>query len=953
MGKMVSRTKVWCIVASFGLVRAFLDAQTPLFQAVDLQEVEVVRVTAFCQDDRGWLWVGAHEGLFLYDGHTFRRAVLPDSGAVTALYCWGRRVWVGMTTGCIAWRSTDLPTREISGMKLMFERWTPEEGLPRKAISSFAADSSGRFWIATYGEGVYYFQNGRLYNLSSAEDGLASDDVYSIAVDGQGRIWAGTDAGLSIIRLGRTREIATLEGLPDLLVTALATDAVGNVWVGTHEKGIGRYSTAQQRLDFWTLSWPFGPVTAIATLGTLEVWAGTEEKGMIRVDASSGAVHAMPASHPLAKRRIQALFKDREGILWVGPDKGGLWRAYARVGMLEAPLSHPMAVASDAAGRLWVGGAEGLYVRRGGRFERVADFNLHHVVALWMAPDSTHVWAGTYDRGAFLLDTTGRVLKRFWRANGLPDDNVLAISGDHQQVFLATFGGVARVDKNGLEVRIVEGIKRGYIYAAIRDRQGGFWFGTQGDGLYCLRAGRLIHYTQQDHPALKTIYSLAEDAHGRLWISTERQGLLYFDGSTFHRLSPVASRSTSSLPIALQTNGDGLLVVGSDQGFWWLYVRPSEGPFCPVSIDLPPLNVGLNAICRDGQGHVWLGTANGLWRVAAWNVPVVAMPEAVITSVLLLNQNAPPRTTQLAHNENYLEFTFDAVWYTQHPGLTFRYRLEGFDRYWMTTTDHQVHYSQLPPGHYVFRVKASKCTSFEGAAEARWAFSISPPFWQRGWFQVLVLSTLAALIYGWIKHRERRLRREAQQRRQATEAQLNALKAQISPHFLFNSFNTLIAVIEDNPPMAVEYVSRLSDFYRSLLATQSHDYISLQEERTRVGHYAFLLRIRYAEGFILDDRLSNVTGYVAPLSLQILIENAVKHNIVSPSRPLRVEMFADGEGYIIVRNNLQRRATPAPGTRLGLNNLTQRYQLLGAQPVIVEETETYFSVKIPLKNTLN
>lgn len=948
---MVSRSKIWCIVIGFGLARAFLDAQTPLFQAVDLQEVEVVRITAFCQDDRGWLWVGAHEGLFLYDGHNFRRAVLPDSGAVTALHCWNGRVWVGMSTGRIAWRNADLPTREVLGMKLMFERWSLEEGLPRKAISGFASDTFGRFWIATHGEGLYYYQNGRLYNLNAADDGLSSDDIYAIAADLQGRIWVGTDAGVSVIQLGHAKKITTLEGLPDLLITALATDAAGNVWLGTHEKGIGCYHIAQERLDFWASTWSYGPVTTIAILGTSEVWAGTEAKGLIRIDISSGKVYAMPAEHLLAKRRVQALFKDREGILWVGPDKGGLWKGYARVGMLEAPLSQPMAVASDAAGRLWVGGAEGLYVRREGRFERVAVFGLHHVVALWMAPNGMHVWAGTYDQGAFLLDTTGRILKRFWRANGLPDDNVLAIAGDHQQVFLATFGGVARVNENSSEVSILNGIKRGYIYTALHDSRGRFWFGTQGDGLYCLQAERLTHYTQHDHPALKTIYSLAEDSHGRLWISTERHGLLYFDGSAFHRFSSVPPKSTTSLPVALQANADGLLVVGSDHGFWWLYVRPSEGPFCPVAIDLPPLNVGLNAICRDVQGHVWLGTTNGLWRVAAWNAPVVAMPEAVITAVLLLNQNTPPRTAQLAYDENYLEFSFDAVWYTQHPGLTFRYRLEGFDLNWMTTTDHQVHYSQLPPGHYVFRVQASKCASFEGAAEARWAFSISPPFWQRTWFRVLALLALAALIYIWIKQREQRLKREAQQRRQATEAQLNALKAQISPHFLFNSFNTLMAVIEDNPPMAVEYVSRLSDFYRSLLATQSHDYISLQEERTRVGHYAFLLRIRYSEGFVLEDHLSDITGYVVPLSLQILVENAVKHNIVSPSRPLRIEIFADAEGYIVVRNNLQRRATPAPGMRLGLKNLIQRYQLLNAPPVVVEETDIYFSVKIPFKNT--
>jgi ligand-binding sensor domain-containing protein len=914
-----------------------------------VREVGNLHVTAFHQDDRGWLWVGAREGLFLYDGHTFRRATLPGDGTVTALHSYQGKVWVGMSTGQIAYRSMDL-WRSSSTEELAFQPWSPEEGLPRKSISGFATDGAGRLWIATYGEGVYYYQNGRLYNLNALDEGLASDDIYTLVADNRGLIWVGTDAGVNTVRPSKPLHVATVSGLPDFIITALITDAKGNIWLGTHEKGLLRYNIAQNRFDFFTSSWPYGPVTALVVLGSAEIWVGTEENGLIRVDIGEGTWHPMPRGHALERGRILALFKDLEGILWVGPDKGGLWLANGRTSMLEVPLTQPMALVADSRGRLWVGGTEGLFVRQKEGFRQIAASQIRQVVALWADPFRAHLWVGTYNQGTFLLDTAGHILKHLRRSSGLPDDNVLAITGDGEQVFLATFGGVARVDKRTFDVGVVEGIKKGYIYTALLDRKGRFWFGTQGDGLYCLQGTHLSRYTYRDHSALKTVYSLTEDAYGNLWLSTERGGLLCFDGQHFRTLSAYVP---NSLVVALKTNADGLLVMGSDDGFGWLPVQAGQpASSCFITVDLPPLGVGLNAACRDGQGHVWLGTTAGLWRIAAWGEPILSAPEPVITSILLLNQNTAPTSAQLAYEENYVEFTFDAVWYTQHSGLSFRYRLEGFDAGWISTQDHQAHYSRLPSGQYTFRVQASKCADFEHAREASWSFSIQPPFWQRWWFQLLAFSGLVALLYRWIRWREQRAQRYAQQQRQAAEAQLNALKAQVSPHFLFNSFNTLTAVIETNPQLAVEYVNRLSDFYRSLLTSQDRDYIELQEERARVNNYGFLLRMRYGEGFVLHDRLADVQGYVPPFSLQTLVENAVKHNIVSVHSPLVVELFADGEGYVVVRNNLQRRMAPAPGAQLGLKNLIQRVALTGAPPVVVEENDHYFIVKIPIRSAI-
>ncbi|MDX1913315.1 MAG: sensor histidine kinase, partial [Saprospiraceae bacterium] len=180
------------------------------------------------------------------------------------------------------------------------------------------------------------------------------------------------------------------------------------------------------------------------------------------------------------------------------------------------------------------------------------------------------------------------------------------------------------------------------------------------------------------------------------------------------------------------------------------------------------------------------------------------------------------------------------------------------------------------------------------------------------------------------------------------ESQFEALKSQINPHFLFNSFNTLITIIEENPRVAVEYVEHLSDFYRSIMAYRERDFISLEEEMELVNSFSFLLQKRYETGFRVVSRLNGQSGQVMPLALQMLVENAVKHNVISASKPLTVEIFTENDGYITVRNNIQKKIKPEPSTHFGLQSLVNRYQLLGEKPVLVEDNVAFFTVKVPL-----
>jgi two-component system, LytTR family, sensor kinase len=186
-------------------------------------------------------------------------------------------------------------------------------------------------------------------------------------------------------------------------------------------------------------------------------------------------------------------------------------------------------------------------------------------------------------------------------------------------------------------------------------------------------------------------------------------------------------------------------------------------------------------------------------------------------------------------------------------------------------------------------------------------------------------------------------------KRESLQAQLNALKTQVNPHFLFNNLNTLTSVIPDNPKQAVDFVQQLSKVYRHILEVKDEKTIPLKDELDVLRAYAFLLKTRFGDN--LDINIDVADGKmqkkIVPLSLQLLMENAIKHNIVSSDKPLKIDVYAVN-GTLIVSNNLQKKNQVFESTGIGLDNIRNRYKLLSDRIVEVTESNTNFTVSIPL-----
>jgi Histidine kinase len=198
-----------------------------------------------------------------------------------------------------------------------------------------------------------------------------------------------------------------------------------------------------------------------------------------------------------------------------------------------------------------------------------------------------------------------------------------------------------------------------------------------------------------------------------------------------------------------------------------------------------------------------------------------------------------------------------------------------------------------------------------------------------------------------IKDRGSDMLRVAQLERARAEAELAAFRAQLDPHFVFNSLNTLSHLVETDPGRAREFNERLADIYRYMLRRRERDLVPLGEELDLVRDYVWLLRIRFGDAIALSIAGDAPAAQVPPMSLQLLVENAVKHNELGEDRPLEIDIDVRA-GEVAVSTSYRPRRLLRPSAGVGLRNLDERYRLLGAGAIRVSPGPERFEVTLPL-----
>ncbi|HYC87118.1 MAG TPA: two-component regulator propeller domain-containing protein [Chryseosolibacter sp.] len=944
----------------------FVFSQAPHFRKHTLpQEFKNAHVNHILQDQKHFMWFATSIGLIRFDGHSYKLYLqFSDGNDATVLFeSSDGTLYSGYNDGKIGtWREGAF----VSVLQI--------PGFGGAPITGIIEDRDRRVWVSSYGKGMAVIAGGQITHIDRSR-GLADEFIYCLARAGDGRILAGTDRGISVCsfdgKLTRVDVLTTENGLTDNIVTALSVATDGTVWVGTDSEGICSLDLRSARFRRVADPWNHGRVTTILPLEHT-IWVGSAMHGVFEVDNAGSFVNEINREDRKLPMRVSDLCSDEEGNIWIGGPGNALFsgnRTFSFITEFNGnDISNIQAVLCARDGRLWFTTAQGAYsIAQLKSREHVplklTDEKLVGAQIISLFQDAAgYIWMGTFDHGVFRYDASSGSLLQLTEQQGLINNNVLSIAGRDNEVWLATLGGVSQCTVGGPADKPVfkfnnytteSGLGSNYIYKIFIDSRDRVWFATDGKGVTVREDSTFRNFSLNEGLKSNIVYSVTEDASGAIWLSTSNAGIYKFNGSRFEPFMPHNGlRDLAISSIIGEKNGNILVVskAGID------ILDPSSGVifYHGEEFGMTEIDPNLNAYSKDSAGNVWVGARNGIIRYATNIPPMRKWPVTEINEVQVFLSKIDTSANVFEHDQNHVSVSYMGFWYHDPAEVTYRLKLEGHDREWVDSRNHFITYPNLQPGSYTFMVQSSATNYFEGAPVRKFTFTIRPPFYSASWFYLLCAVATGGLLFLFIRRREKKIQAAEREKKEKIEFQFQTLKNQINPHFLFNSFNTLIGVIEEDRETAVSYVEKLSDFYREIILHREKDLIPLSKELELIDNYYFLQLKRYKKNFrmhaaVPDEKLQH---RIPPLTLQLLVENAIKHNIISNDRPLVVEIFTEGD-YLVVRNNLQRKVVHESSTGLGLNNIMNRFKLLTERKVSIRESEEYFSVYVPLLNPGN
>ena len=949
------------LLVYFTISFAIVNAQEPHFIQHDIGDVIAgVAINRMLQDHQSMIWLGTDQGLARYDGTHLHEVEMDDvslPGKVTSLMEDNKGIiWIGTASGRIFYLDA---SRKIHAFDI-------EEGNPAKPITSMLEDPYGHIWFATYGEGVYVYTGQRLFNFGK-DDGLSGSDIYAMAAGPAGEIWLGTDDGINICTFKNetksVRSFGLKDGLPDQIITALNTDLHGRIWIGTFEHGLVYFDPAQKKVIRPFINQTIDEITSIEIFNGSEVWFGTRKTGLWRYHPDSEFERQLVSFNDAYQGEITDVMTDVEGNIWVAMEEGVLLSAFRPFESIKTNVGEIQALFSDHDDQLWIGSKTGLYrleenIDQSSSIIRVAaqyNFNITDIVE----DRFQNLWLGTLDNGLYIYHAASGKIKHV-SPDILGGSTIMSMASSKQELWIATLQGVISYPAeknilldNNIDFNLVSDPWQSnlhFVFQVFVDSKERVWFATDGNGVYSMDGDKVTQHTGNDSILIRTVYSICEDQLGHLWFNTSDIGLIEYDGQNYKPLA--LAEGLGNMHVAsLAKTGTGDIVIAHQRGIDVLEPARRHMMYYTDEVGVKEMDPGLNSVAVTSKGHVYLSGRDMIVKYYSVTNELSIHPHTQLTRVSVFEQAVDfASKAKFGYDENYIIFEYVGLWYTSPSDVNYLYKLDGYDLHWKESKDNSASYSSLPPGEYTFYVKASENKFFLDEPMASYSFVIAKPFWQQYWFMGGVIILVAAVFYFIVKARERRSKRQAMIQKDMIESQLQALKAQINPHFLFNSFNTLITIIDENtnnPNIAIEYVEKLSDFFRSILQYREQETISLAEELELVQNFGYLLQKRYDTNLKLHLEKAPKEAYILPLTLQMLVENAVKHNIISEHRPLDVFISID-DGYVTVKNNLQPKSKTEPSTQFGLQSIIRRYNLLSDKKIIIENDNDFFTVQIPI-----
>jgi len=853
-----------------------------------------VQVSAIAQDSKGFLWTGGYGGLSRFDGLDFKNYSKLDgltSTTVNALSVdYAGRLWVGTPKG-INWIYND----QIHAL--------PDCKVPIHQIVQ--ADSS--ILLLSDSSVIVAKDSIKIYEINTPST-IASN---SIALWND-TLWLGNIKGLWYATKPFER-FNQVDKWADVMVYSLqSSDSCLSIG---HEKGLTIWEPNSKKDITWKDGLLGGRVLKAYRSETNEWWAFTDlGTNIIHRTANQFTFKLAQIGSSNQNRVIHTFFTDSENNLWIGTSHGlfrsggNAFRNYSYTDGLNA--SFVFEVTKDHEGNYWLGTRDqGVFKYNGRSF---IAYNTSHGLLSDEAKTILCVRDSTLIGSEKGLNLFHKGVMKSYPASNMPISSVndiLALKDG--SIMLGGDGGVAFFPNIAASFMPLPKNNKADIWKLFEDSNENVWIGTYQGGMFLLPkdSDTLIDVFSEWDAPYETALAITEDSIGRIWIGTF-EGVLCHDpnsDTTYHITSDdgLNSNLIYTLEYDHKTNTTW---AGTNQGINQISFSPdTEDQLSILSFGSDEGFSGVECNSHgcyiDEDGTLWFGTVNGLitFNQNLYKPNKQENHLHISTTRLFYKDTLISNHSIFPYNENHLTFEFEGICLTNPKKVGYRYRLKGLTEEWSPTTSiNQATYSNLDPGKYTFEVISKNNSGIWNSEPAQFHFTIKPPFWDTLLFKVLTAIGIVFLLAGLISYRLNRLQQKNSLARKIDQMKLQALRAQMNPHFIFNSLNSIQHFINANEPReANRYLSKFAKLMRLMLDNSRRDAIPLDDDVAALQLYLELEVLRFEDAFEyqieLNSEIDRQDIEVPPMLIQPFVENAILHAFTGLKKKGKISIKFDLE----------------------------------------------------------
>ncbi|MCB9231945.1 MAG: histidine kinase [Bacteroidia bacterium] len=894
-----------------------MQAQGPFFQHFQVEDgLAQQTVYSILQDSKGYLWFGSAMGVSRFNGLRFEVFTKEDGLAEEEIYKIFEdsrgRIWFNGEKN-LSWYEEG----KFHNFRDTLNGKFSIQGIFR----GFYEHTNGDIYIGTHHEGALIVRaDGRLEKLSYTDESQNCISTFMPGPAGTVRVISKAGAFLVDEVTGEYRDHAN-EEVRMGRVSFFHHTRTGEIYEGLFQDLFRIDSTSRTKVDPGPLTQDLKRINFIYESPSGDLWLGTVG-GAFRIRnkifSEENITQFLPAE------RISAILQDQEGNFWFSTLDHGLFFAPSLAVNLYAnedcfAVDRTVSVGKNQAGDVFVGGLGGYYsCISGNKISRyqLTDFlipNGQNVIKRIRTSPEGDAWLISDDMVTRIREgkatnffLSGNMKDLVWDSQG----NLIWSTNRHVYRMPAADLENFRTHPNTqgkewyerfIEEKLVTySIFPGWSNGILVDAGGKIWINSD-QGLFVVKGKQIRSLAEQIPQNMQgPILDMVEILPGVVAILVSSRGLMLMTENQLFTLS-----SGSILPRSLsrmQADGKGNLWLSSNEGLFRLSPDPHKG--------LKVEHIGIQDGLASPVTEDLLVDGDLLWTVSPKGVIQIDLaefsrkpylPPVFIERVTEESSGRPVSLNEtLSHTQNNLKIAYVGLSFRNRNHLFYKYRLRGLSGNWNITQNPDVVFLALPPGKYTFEIVAGSPRTGWSEKPAVFSFYIQPALWQRWWFWALVFLALTSLVWSFLYYRFKALRERAQLIQKTAESEQKALRAQMTPHFIFNSLNSIQQLISDeNRVEALRFTSKFSRLMRRIMENSRHKFITLSEEIETLRLYLEIESLRFEQKFNFEIGLSPEIDAedieIPPMIIQPYVENSIWHGL----------LHKDGGGLISIQLKLE------------------------------------------------